>query len=501
MFLPLLLPLALALLAAWFLRGYFRLRHIPGPCLSAWTDVPRALWVRSNRAHDVHIALHKKYGKLVRFGPNMVSVQDPTEIKRIYDFTGTFRKSNFYHVLMFYAKGKPVPTIFATQDEALHRTLRKPIAPIYSMSNLMSLERYVDSTMSILLNQLESRFATDDAVCDLDKWLQWFAFDVMGELTFSRRLGFLEHGADVDGIIENIWQYFRRASPISQIPWVDFLWTKNPLLQRLRSVSANPVVTFAVARAQERQKSQNADQTAKINDNDFLARFMAAVRNDSSIPPFALTVWTTSNVAAGSDTTAILLRTVFHSLLVNPESMSSLLAEVDDAAAKGRLSNPATWREAHALPYLDAVIKEAGRLHPPFGLPLERVVPPSGATVCGQALPPGTVVGMSAWVVHRDPDTFGQDCNEWKPERWIGTSPENRRLMENALLTFGAGNRVCLGKNIAYLEVYKLIPTLLQTFTFRLADPSDRHWKVENRWFVNQTGLKVLVRRRESRKI
>lgn len=336
---------------------------------------------------------------------------------------------------MFYAKGKPVPTIFATQDEALHRTLRKPIAPIYSMSNLMSLERYVDSTMSILLNQLESRFATDDAVCDLDKWLQWFAFDVMGELTFSRRLGFLEHGADVDGIIENIWQYFRRASPISQIPWVDFLWTKNPLLQRLRSVSANPVVTFAVARAQERQKSQNADQTAKINDNDFLARFMAAIRNDSSIPPFALTVWATSNVAAGSDTTAILLRTVFHSLLVNPESMSSLLAEVDDAAAKGRLSNPATWREAHALPYLDAVIKEAGRLHPPFGLPLERVVPPSGATVCGQALPPGTVVGMSAWVVHRDPDTFGQDCNEWKPERWIGTSPENRRLMENALLT------------------------------------------------------------------
>lgn len=97
MFLPLLLPLALALLAAWFLRGYFRLRHIPGPCLSAWTDVPRALWVRSNRAHDIHIALHKKYGKLVRFGPNMVSVQDPTEIKRIYDFTGTFRKVNINH--------------------------------------------------------------------------------------------------------------------------------------------------------------------------------------------------------------------------------------------------------------------------------------------------------------------------------------------------------------------------------------------------------------------
>ncbi|EKG19934.1 Cytochrome P450 [Macrophomina phaseolina MS6] len=428
----------------------------------------------------------------------MVSVQDPAEIKRIYDFTGSFRKSDFYHVLMFYAKGKPVPTIFATQDEVLHRRLRKPIAPTYSMSNLISLERYVNVTMSILFNQLESRFATDNIVCDLDKWLQWFAFDVMGELTFSRRLGFLERGADVDGIIDNIWQYFRRASPVSQIPWVDYLWRKNPLLQRLRSVRANPVVSFAVARVQERQKNEAADQMAKVNENDFLARFMAAIRNDSSIPPFALTVWTTSNVAAGSDTTAILLRTVFHSLLANPESMSRLLAELDHAAASGRLSNPATWREARELPYLDAVIKEAGRLHPPFGLPLERVVPASGATVCGQALPPGTVVGMSAWVVHRDPDTFGHDCNEWKPERWIGISPEKRRTMENALLTFGAGHRVCLGKNIAHLEVYKLIPSLLQTFTFQWADPSNRHWKVENRWFVNQTGLKVLIKRRES---
>ena len=76
----------------WFLQSYVRLRHVPGPLLASLTNLPRASWVVSNRAHDIHIALHRKYGKLVRFGPNMISVADPAEIANIYGFTGKFRK-------------------------------------------------------------------------------------------------------------------------------------------------------------------------------------------------------------------------------------------------------------------------------------------------------------------------------------------------------------------------------------------------------------------------
>ena len=90
------------------------------------------------------------------------------------------------------------------------------------------------------------------------------------------------------------------------------------------------------------------------------------------------------------------------------------------------------------------MIKEAGRLHPPFGLPLERVVPEEGATICGVRLKAGTVVGMSAWVVHRDKETFGEDAGDWRPERWLqeevkGEGREEwearRKKMEAALLT------------------------------------------------------------------
>lgn len=93
-----------------------------------------------------------------------------------------------------------------------------------------------------------------------------------------------------------------------------------------------------------------------------------------------------------------------------------------------------TFQQARELPYLDACIKEAGRIHPPFGLPLERVVPPEGAIICGERLSGGTVVGISGWTVHRDPETFGEDVDEWRPERWL-VGEEKRRKMEHALLT------------------------------------------------------------------
>lgn len=67
-------------------RSYYRLAHIPGPVLARFTNIPRLSWVLSYRAHDIHTTLHRQYGPLVRFGPNMVSVADPAEVNTIYGF-------------------------------------------------------------------------------------------------------------------------------------------------------------------------------------------------------------------------------------------------------------------------------------------------------------------------------------------------------------------------------------------------------------------------------
>ena len=295
---------------------------------------------------------------------------------------------------------------------------------------------------------------------------------MIGEITFPKRFGFLEQGKDIEGIMGSSWRYFSNASLISQMPWLDYIWVKNPILQRLRKAKINPIVTFARTRRAEHEKEvansfDIADENAEANNNrDFLTRFMEVERKDSATPAWAVNAWATSNITAGSDTTPILLRTVLYNLIKHPSSLAALRRElswhgIDEHAV-------VTWKRATNLPYLDAIIKEAGRMHPPFGLPYERVVPAGGAMICGEQIPPGTVVGISAWAVHRDYEIFGKDSDVWRPKRWTEASEEVRRKMERALLTFGAGHRSCIGKNISYLEIYKLVPTMVGKYDVSL---------------------------------
>lgn len=143
-------------------------------------------------------------------------------------------QSDFYHVLLFYARGKPVPTIFATQDEDLHRTLRKPIATMYGMSQVLSFESQVNFTMDYFFKHLDDLFTDQDVVCNLSFWLQAFAFDLIGEITFSRPIGFLEKGEDIEGIMASIWRYFTAASPVSSL---SSGWTLHSCFRSILSTS------------------------------------------------------------------------------------------------------------------------------------------------------------------------------------------------------------------------------------------------------------------------
>lgn len=313
--------------------------------------------------------------------------------------------------------------------------MKRPIAGYYSMTNLVEFEPYVDTTIKFLLKRLEEVQKKSHAACDLGTWLQWFAFDVMGELTFSKRLGFLDEAKDIDGIMGSIWKVFQYSSWVGQMPWLDKLWVKNSIVRRLLPESTSPVVAFALERARERTNIFDIEKSAtKYNSKDFMSRFLEARANNPEIPEWFVTAWATSNVLAGSDTTAIMMRSIMYFLLKYPESLRKLMDELTEAHREGRLSDIVTWKESRSLPYLDACVKEAGRLHPVIGLPLERVVPEGGVELCGTHIPEGTVIGMNPWVIHQDKHVFGPDAGEWNPDRWLGDK-DRRVMMERCLLT------------------------------------------------------------------
>lgn len=142
--------------------------------------------------------------------------------------------------------------------------------------------------------------------------------------------------------------------------------------------------------------------------------------------------WTFSNVIAGSDSVGSLMRTTMYSLLVYPHTFKKLFKELNDA----NVSRPyPTWTEIRNLPYLDACVLEGIRMHPPFALPFERVVPKGGITIAGQHIPEGTNIGGNAYVVNRHKGWFGDDAEFWRPERWLEKDEAHKRKLEAGILT------------------------------------------------------------------
>ncbi|CAG8214223.1 unnamed protein product [Penicillium olsonii] len=466
------LPVAISLVIIYHLSVKFdcHIRDIPGPFWASFSSVWKTWDTYKGRsqytgklehiplrsvAHSITaINLHREHGHLVRVGPKHISVGDPAAIRTIYSVSGGFTKTAFYPIQAARYEKKPLLNLFATRDEAYHSRIKRPVAHTYSMAALSDLEPKIDHVSRLFMEKLKG-FEEANQAFDLGEWLQWYAFDVIGNLTFSQTPGFIEKSRDVDNMISSIGAFFIYAAVVGQIPWLHKLLAGNPLLPLVfPAIEAfNPAVNFA-------KKCMKEIEGGKVNEDrdDFLVRFRKMMKNGTpgglnggTFGNADIVNHTSTNVLAGSDTTAIALRSIVHNLITSPTCYNKLLREIDDMDKAGRLSDPVQGNEARQMPYLQAVIKEGMRLHPSVGMLMERHVPKGGAIIAGKFIPDGYVVGMNPWVIGRDKHIYGEDADSFRPERWLDADPESLREMERSSLAFGAGSRVCIGKNISIL--------------------------------------------------
>jgi cytochrome P450 len=173
-------------------------------------------------------------------------------------------------------------------------------------------------------------------------------------------------------------------------------------------------------------------------------------------------------ISAGSDTTSITLCSTMFYLLHNPRTLQNAVAEV----RKSFNSVEDIPSGIDRLKYLRACIDEALRLVPPVPSHLPREILSGGMTIDGQYFPQGTVVGVSTFAIHRNHNYYPKPLEFW-PERWIanevtGVSEKSVAIAKAAFCPFSIGQRGCIGKQVAYLELLIAMAMLLFIYDLRL---------------------------------
>lgn len=171
---------------------------------------------------------------------------------------------------------------------------------------------------------------------------------------------------------------------------------------------------------------------------------------------------------AGHETTSGLLSFTFYNLLKNPEAYDKAQQEVDDVIGK----NPITVDHLSRLPYLNAVLRETLRLTPTA--PSIGLQPKEDTIIGGKYhVTKGTPVIALLSKVHRDPVVYGEDNDEFRPERMLDENFDRlNKEYPHCWKPFGNGMRGCIGRPFAWQEALLVTAMLLQNFNFSMDDPS-----------------------------
>ncbi|KAL2882649.1 hypothetical protein SGCOL_001853 [Colletotrichum sp. CLE4] len=463
-------------------------------------------------------SLQLKLGPIVRIAHNEVSIADPAAIPIIFDNEQRFVKvrshpaktslrfkpTNTNKTDWYYMFGFPTPddaNLFSVIDAVEHKRMKRNVASAFSMSALMALEEFVDSTVTLFI-QCMDELAISPSVppsqrkdpINVVEWFQWYAFDVVGELSFSRRLGFLDSKSDVGNMTKVLDSFIQYASTVAMMPELHKFLLGNPLVAYFLS---SPALVISDVTKQEMDRREADPDAVHVDIMDKIIQSQKRI-GPQEFPHSEIFQHAVVNLSGGSDTAGIAMDSLIYHLLKNQPAYEKLQAEIDQAAVKGKLSNPPKYSEINhqAMPYLAACIKEAFRIHPPVTTTLPRHVPPGGAYICGRFFPGGTRVSVSPFVVARDKTLFGEDSDAFRPERWLECSPERAFEMENGCLHFSHGARICLGRHIAVMEICKVMAALLRRFRLELAAP-DEEWDVRTYNLPKPKSLNVWIFRRE----
>ncbi|KAJ8770397.1 hypothetical protein K2173_015011 [Erythroxylum novogranatense] len=405
-------------------------------------------------------------------------------------------KTNFEN----YTKGKRFTSILEdflgqgifNSDGDLWKVQRKTASYEFNTRSLRNFVMdNVKAELSTRLIPILSRAAEMKKVVDFQDLLERFAFDNICKVAFNVDPACL--GRDGTAGSE-FMQAFEEAALLSsnrflsvfQLTWKFKKFFNLGTERKLkRSISAVHKFADQIIRSRMEEKTDKKDE-------DLLSRFIG---NFDRSPEFLRDI-VISFILAGRDTTSSALSSFFLLLSSNPNVQRNILKELEATRALSgkKIGDTYSFDELRDMQYLHAAISEALRLYPPVAINTK-------ACNVDDTLPDGTVVRKGwfvtyvAYAMGRMENLWGEDCREFKPERWL----ENgicRHKSSYKFSAFHAGPRVCLGKDMAYIQMKSIAASVIERFEIDVLDKDKNPERVLSLTLRMKDGWRVRVKER-----
>ncbi|KAH7927044.1 cytochrome P450 [Leucogyrophana mollusca] len=374
-----------------------------------------------------------------------------------------------------------------------HRRQRKALTPAFSNAAIRKLTSvFFDSAYKAKAawdTFIESNTDTDGTVIEVQSWMNHISLDTIGIAGFSHDFGSLDgkHAS-----VTEVFDSFSTAkpSPLTSLvfiigpvfPWLIKLPTlRKRMIARLNK-SMGEISEVLLSRTRQ-EKEANANETKE--EKSIIGLLIKAEDEGAELHLSQQEVMAQMKVLliAGYETTSVSLTWALLELAQNQDVQTQLREEI---VTQFPGADPTYDQLGAGLPYLDAVVHEILRLHPPVPeftriaaeddiLPLsEPIRAASGKNVDHISVAKGTLISINIASLNRSTYFWGPDAKAFKPARWLGEDGITVKAKEiqghRHLLTFVDGPRTCLGKSFAVAEFKAVLSVLVRNFAFEMRD-------------------------------
>ncbi|KAL3485875.1 cytochrome P450 [Aspergillus germanicus] len=439
------------------------LRQHPGPPLASLTDWYAAYYTWRG---DIHLKLrewHGRYGTIVRFGPNSISINTYSGMSEIYSTRANLVKADAYSIM---SASRHISSTISCIDKKQHAAKRKVLARLFTESALKGVEERVLSHVDTFCASLSPGNTAGLSVAkDIAAWSDYLTLDIISDLCYGKAFGLLR--AETHRYIPKVISCVSRRNGICFVQPIIAKYRLDRIFLSTVSTQIRQFGSWIKHQADARTSAKNAGDS-----NDFFAYLSThqAGQDQSALTPKEVWVELLQLVIAGADTTAVAISAVFFHLLRNPMALSQVAEEILGTFQYLNDIRPGTLLRSCA--FLHACINESLRLSPPVTGLAPRKVLAGGIDVDGVHFPADTIIGSPIYTLHRNAAYFTQP-DSFVPERWLD-SKDCGDTSRMPFCPFSIGPRSCVAKRLALDEISVTIARSLYMYEMRLDEALSR---------------------------